>query len=114
MGLLGSMKQADSGGSEHPQPEAMPLTSADAGTSTRSVKSKSAEGTIPQRFGKILRDADGNVVGVELPEETDEEEPAKETDMPVEDITDLGQTTEVVDGALLRDRAVLATWLFMA
>lgn len=100
------MKQGDSGGSEHPQPEAMPPTSADAGPSARSGTRRSAESTIPQRFGKILRDADGNVVGIELPEEkADEEEANNDPDMADEDITNLKRKTEVVAGALY-DRAL--------
>ncbi|KAF8509549.1 ribosome biogenesis protein Nop16 [Gautieria morchelliformis] len=72
LGLVGSLKQADSGGSEYPLPMAATKPSGEVSSSARPKTNIPKEETMPQKYGKILRDADGSVIGVEMFEEVSE------------------------------------------
>lgn len=65
LGLVGSLKQVDSGGSECP-PSALTKPSCGISAPARSQSSKPNDEKLPQKYGRILRDADGKVVGVEM------------------------------------------------
>jgi len=99
LGLVGSLKQADSGGSEIPLPLVSKhrLDTANPSIPSTSVSSKSD--TQRQQFGKIIRDADRNVVEVKILEDNSEKEvfddEAKKTAV-VEALENLAETDKPV------------------
>lgn len=100
LGLVGSLKQADSGGSECPLPMAVTKLSGEA-SSTRPKTNMPKDETTLQKYGKIIRDADGNVVGFEMLGESPKSEDNEEKDLGPEEVNDrdLKKTTHVVNGA---------------
>lgn len=110
LGLVGSLKQADSGGSECPLPMVV-AKSFGEGSSTRPRSNIPTDETEPQRYGKIIRDADGNVVGVEmLGENIQGEDNVEEEDIAVNEC-DPKQKTGVVHGAC--GIHCLGSWLWL-
>ncbi|KIJ24215.1 hypothetical protein M422DRAFT_217213 [Sphaerobolus stellatus SS14] len=73
LGLVGSLKPNDSGGSEIPLPMLLKKPSAEAGPSTQD-DTLTEEEPRPQQFGRIIRDAEGKVIDIELPEEEEDKD----------------------------------------
>lgn len=87
LGLVGSLKQVDSGGSECPLPSALTKPSCGISAPARSQSSKPNDEKLPQKYGRILRGADGKVVGIEMLGE-------KETNGEKEDLADAEEVNE--------------------
>ncbi|KAI0637084.1 ribosome biogenesis protein Nop16 [Trametes polyzona] len=97
LGLAATLNPIASGGTErplcaHPEHEdRLPEDQPEASTSTSAASSSSAKPAgakgLPKGYGKIIRDADGNVVDVELADDDEEEEDAA-MDEGLEDVPD--------------------------
>ncbi|KAF8590448.1 hypothetical protein K439DRAFT_1329642 [Ramaria rubella] len=94
LGLVGSLKQADSGGSECPLP--VPTQPYGEPSHPSSSTTTLLNETISQKYGKILRDADGKVTGIEILGEAEDDGEASEE---VEDQHN-GLKTELVEGTI--------------
>jgi len=82
VGLAHNMNPSASGGAEHTEhsiivdetvPPAAPIPS-----SSTNIPEASKKSFIPKGHGRIIRDESGNVVGVELAEEDEDQEPSDE------------------------------------
>ncbi|PCH38256.1 hypothetical protein WOLCODRAFT_130795 [Wolfiporia cocos MD-104 SS10] len=80
LGLAASLNPTQSGGAEPAQAESR----AAAPAQTQGAE-PAAGAPVPRGFGRIVRDADGNVVGVELPDE----EEARRAPATAEDVPDV-------------------------
>ena len=91
LGLVASLTPTASGGVEKPLGK-NPAAAAMEVDDTPEASSSTAAGpsSLPKGYGRIVRDADGNVVDVELPEDEDEEaqRAAEDGERLVEDIPD--------------------------
>ncbi|KAF8516907.1 ribosome biogenesis protein Nop16 [Hysterangium stoloniferum] len=74
LGLVVSLKQSDSGGSEIPLPMVFKHNADTVDPSIPSTSVSSKSDAKPQQFGKIIRDADGNIVEVKILEDNSEKE----------------------------------------
>ena len=87
LGLIASLHPTLSGGVERP----LGVTSKnEASMNVEPTPDASAAGpsSLRKGFGRIVRDADGNIVDVELAEEDEEEETTDEAERLIEDIPD--------------------------
>ncbi|GJE90863.1 ribosome biogenesis protein Nop16 [Phanerochaete sordida] len=94
LGLVASLNPTASGGVEKLLGTASKNESPTDGDRAQEASSSTAgsASTLPKGYGRIIRDAAGNVIDVELPEDDEEaEEPADTTDRLVEDIPDPAQ-----------------------
>ncbi|KAI0781053.1 ribosome biogenesis protein Nop16 [Trametes elegans] len=97
LGLTASLNPVASGGTERPLPtrgehdadrsEQQPEASTSTSTASP-AKAAGGAGGVPKGYGKIVRDAEGNVVDVVLGDEEEEEEEAGAMAEGVEDIPD--------------------------
>lgn len=89
LGLVASLNPTAPGGVERPLGVASTKEPpVDVNTAPVASSSKLADSSgLPKGFGRIVRDADGNVVDVQLPEE-EEEATIDDTDRLIEDIPD--------------------------
>lgn len=101
-GLVGSLKQVDSGGSECPLPMIVPKSPGEISSLTRPKTNMPRGETLHQKHGKILRDAVGNVVGIEMLGDdsyTGENSEEGEGDLAdAAEVSDMKPTTNVING----------------
>jgi len=90
LGLVASLNPTAPGGVEKPLGAASKNESPmDVDHASGASSSKAAGASrLPKGYGRIVRDADGNVVDVELPEEEEAEEAAQHAETLIEDIPD--------------------------
>ncbi|KZT11412.1 uncharacterized protein LAESUDRAFT_720638 [Laetiporus sulphureus 93-53] len=81
LGLVASLNPTASGGVEK---QLAPLTTSRPDEST-TPSSGNKTSSIPKGYGRVIRDEDGNIVGVELPEEEPEADPIEKT---IDDLPD--------------------------
>ena len=91
LGLVASLNPTASGGVERPLNYAGKSPATDApGTPEASTSQQvtNTQSSVPKGYGRIVRDKDGNIVDVVLPEE---EEPSAPIDGSIEDVLDPSQ-----------------------
>ena len=96
LGLAASLNPIASGGTERPltarEERSEGVDTAPSSSSkppaTAAAAAAAASGSVPKGFGKIIRDADGNVVDVQLADEDEEEDEAAADDGGLEEVAD--------------------------
>jgi len=103
---VGSLKPADSGGSEIPLPMLLKKASPQADPLTSSATNESSSS---QKFGRIIRDADGNVIDIQIPGEEDTQESEEMEDDVTESDEHHGEPTPLVQSMshALHDNEIL-------
>jgi len=113
LGLVCDLNPLASGGAET-KPQAPSAADADADVNMEveapaAGPSQPAATAIPKGYGKIIRDADGNVLGVELSEAVDDDEPVQDPDPNRARARQAEDTEEMRDPEM--DSRVRANWV---